>query len=397
MAMVTVKPGHVQPLWAGHPWIYAQAIERIEGGAAAGDEVDVVDPRGNFLGRGLYSPRSAIPVRLYTRQRGVTFDADLVAQRVRLAQERRQSFHLPNPGTNAYRLVHAEGDDLPGLVVDLYGRVATVQFGTIGTKRREDLVLDVVSDLLGLEAIVDRSSAGSARAEELPVRRGIVRGAPGLDELAFVERGLKYRIPLSLGQKTGFYLDQRPLRERVEELARGRRVLDAFSYVGAMSLTAARGGASAITAVDSSALALEVAAECAESNGFGGKIQLECGDAAEELARAGRRGGYDLVICDPPKLAPTRQSLKSALGAARRMAALASRATRPGGLLILSSCSAAIGIRELARAAALGARDVGLRALVLERVFQGPDHPVSAAFPEGLYLSTLVLEVLGRS
>jgi 23S rRNA (cytosine1962-C5)-methyltransferase len=174
-------------------------------------------------------------------------------------------------------------------------------------------------------------------------------------------------------------------------------VLDTFAYVGALSLAAARGGASAVTAVDSSALALEVAAECAESNGLGGKIQLEHGDATEELGRAGRRGGYDLVICDPPKLAPTRQSLKQAMVEARRLAALGCRATRPGGLLVLSSCSAALGVRELARAIALGARDVGLRALVLERIFQGPDHPVPAAFPEGLYLSTLILEILGRS
>jgi 23S rRNA (cytosine1962-C5)-methyltransferase len=397
MAMVTVKPGHVQPLWAGHPWVYAQAIERVEGGAAAGDEVDVVDPRGNFLGRGLYSPRSAIPVRLYSWQRGVAFNLELVAQRVRVAQGRRRAMGLPNAGTDAYRLVNAEGDDLPGLVVDLYAGVAAVQFATVGTKRREDLVLDALGDLLGPEAIVDRSSPGTARAEEFSPRRGVVRGASDLMELSFRERGLAYRIPLSLGQKTGFYLDQRPLRDRVEELARGRRVLDTFAYVGALSLAAARGGASAVTAVDSSALALEVAAECAERNGLAGKIQLEHGDATEELGRAGRRGGYDLVICDPPKLAPTRPSLKQAAAMARRLAGLGCRATRPGGLLVLSSCSAALGVRELSRATALGARDVGLRALVLERIFQGPDHPVPAAFPEGLYLSTLILEILGRS
>ena len=397
MAMVTVKPGHVQPLWAGHPWVYAQAIERVEGGAAAGDEVDVVDPRGNFLGRGLYSPRSAIPVRLYSWQRGVAFNVALVAQRVRVAQQRRRAMGLPNAGTDAFRLVNAEGDDLPGLVVDLYARVAAVQFATVGTKRREELVLDALGGLLEPEAIVDRSSSVIARVEEFSPRRGIVRGAPDLSELVFRERGFAYRIPLSLGQKTGFYLDQRPLRDRVEELARGRRVLDTFAYVGALSLAAARGGASSVTAVDSSALALEVAAECAERNGLGGKIQLEHGDAAEELGRAGRRGGYDLVICDPPKLAPTRPSLKQAAAMARRLAGLACRATRVGGLLALSSCSAALGMHELARATALGARDVGLRALVLERIFQGPDHPVPAAFPEGLYLSTLILEILGRS
>jgi 23S rRNA (cytosine1962-C5)-methyltransferase len=392
MAVVTLKPGHVQPVWAGHPWVYAQAVERVEGGATAGDEVDVLDGHGNFLGRGLYSPRSAIPVRLYTRQRGIAFDAGLVAQRVRRARERRIHFGLPDSTTNAFRLIHAEGDDLPGLMVDLYGDVGAVQFGTVGMKRREDLLLDTLGKVLGLRTFVDRSSSANAKTEDFPSHRGIVRG-PELDELSFHERGFAYRIPLSLGQKTGFYLDQRPLRARIEQLASGRSVLDTHCYVGALSLAAARGGATSVTAIDSSALALEVGAECAANNGLGEKIQFERGDAAEVLARAGRHGGYDLVISDPPKLAPTRQSLKSAMVAVRRLAALGSRATRPGGLLVLSSCSAALGAPELARAAALGARDVGLTALVLERVFQGPDHPVPAAFPEGLYLTTLLLEI----
>jgi 23S rRNA (cytosine1962-C5)-methyltransferase len=395
MAVVTLKPGHVQPVWAGHPWVYAQAVERVEGGATAGDEVDVLDGRGNFLGRGLYSPRSAIPVRLYTRQRGIALDAELVAQRVRRARERRLHFGLPDSTTDAFRLIHAEGDDLPGLVVDVYGEAAAVQFGTVGMKRREDLLLDTLARVLGLKTLVDRSSPALARTEDFVSYRGVVRGQK-LDELSFRERGFAYRIPLSLGQKTGFYLDQRPLRAKIEQLASGRSVLDTHCYVGAHSLAAARGGASSVTAIDSSALALEVGAECAALNGLSAKIRFEQGDAAEVLARAGRRGGYDLVICDPPKLAPTRQSLKGAMVAVRRLAALGSRATRPGGLLVLSSCSAALGARELARAAALGARDVGLAALVLERVFQGPDHPVPAAFPEGLYLTSVLLEITPR-
>ncbi len=393
MARITLKPGHVQPVWAGHPWVFAQAVARVEGGAQPGDEVEVADARGNVLGVGLYSPRSAIPVRLYARDPTAHIDAALIATRIREAVELRRSIGLPSDATDAYRLVHAEGDDLPGLTVDRYNDVLVVQFGTIGMKRREGIVFDALVRELGPRAIVDRTSPRAAQREGFEAASGVVRGDTSLTALEFAERGLVFRIPMELGQKTGFYVDQRPLRARVEELARGRRVLDTFTYVGALAMAAARGGAKQVEAVDASALALEVAGECASLNGLIGHIRFECEDAHDTLARVGRQGGVDLVICDPPKLAPTRAARSRALGAMRRLAAAGTRATRPGGLLVLCSCSAAVGIDDLTRALALGGRDSGLRPVVLERFFQGPDHPVPAAFPDGLYLSSLIVEV----
>jgi 23S rRNA (cytosine1962-C5)-methyltransferase len=393
VALVTVKPGHVQPIWAGHPWVYAQAVQKISGGAVAGDEVEVVDPQGRVLGRGLYSPGSAIVVRLYTRDRAVPVDAALFRERITRAVERRRSVGLPALDTNAYRVIHAEGDDLPGLVVDRYGDVIAMQLGTIGIKRREAVVLEALVSELKPRAIVDRTAERVARAEGFAPGSGVIHGDADVNELRFQERGLEFRIPFELGQKTGFYLDQRPLRARVEELAKGRRVLDTFSYVGAIAMSAARGGATEVHASDQSALALEVAAECASQNGLSGRIQFECADAHDALTHAGRKGGYDLVVCDPPKLAPTRAAKKRALASMRRLAAAGARATRVGGLFVICSCSAAIGSSELTRAVALGARDVGLRPVILERWFQGADHPVPAAFPEGLYLSSLLLEV----
>ena len=366
----------------------------MEGGARAGDEVVVRDPRGNLLGRGLYSPSSAIAVRIYSRDPARSIDGSLIAERIQQAIERRSALELPSAETDAYRLVHAEGDDLPGLVVDRYGPVLALQFSTIGIKRREGMILDALSHALSPRAIVDRTSLRAAQAEGFAPAAGVVRGDAELSQLEFSENGLRYAIPLELGQKTGFYLDQRPLRRRIESLARGRRVLDAFTYVGGLALSAARGGATEVTAVDTSALALETAAKCAEKNGLSHRVSFERGDAHDVLAHAGRKGGYDLVVCDPPKLAPTRAAKKRALDSMRRLAAAGCRATTPGGMLVLSSCSAAIGLDDLTRAAALGARDVSARTTVLERLFQGPDHPVPAAFPEGLYLSTVVLEVL---
>jgi 23S rRNA (cytosine1962-C5)-methyltransferase len=394
MGVVVIKAGHVQPVWAGHPWVFAQAIERIEGGAQPGDEIQVRDARGNVLGRGLYSPHSAIPVRLYTRDDTTPIDSALFAARIERAIARRRELGLPSSETNAVRLVHAEGDDLPGLVVDLLGDVVAVQLGTIGLKRREDMILDLITRLLAPRAIVDRTPLTHAKTEGFEPTHGVVRGDSELDAFEFSERGLKFKIPFSLGHKTGFYVDQRPLRARIEELARGRRVLDTYSFVGAVALSAARGGAREVHAVDASAPALEVAAECAALNGLSGRVQFERADATELLNQAGRKGGYDLVICDPPKLAPSRAAKTRALQSMRKLAQSGCRATKPGGLLVVCSCSAAIGLNELTRAVALGARDVGAHALVLERFFQGPDHPVPAAFPEGLYLCSLIVEVV---
>jgi len=389
---VILKAGHVQPVWAGHPWVFAQAVERVEGGALAGDEVEVRDPRGQLLGRGLYSPGSAIPVRLYTRGGDRAIDDKLIADRIEHAVRRRRMLGLPDERTDAYRLVNAEGDDLPGLIVDRLGDAFSFQLGTIGLKRRENAVLAAL-ERLGARAIVDRTSERTAKSEGFTPASGVVRGDASLGAFVFRERGLAFRIPLELGQKTGFYLDQRPLRARVEELSRGRSVLDTFSYVGAIALAAARGGATAVEAVDNSALAVEVGAECAAENGLADKVRFERGDANDALAHAGRKGGMDLVICDPPKLAPSRKARGRALDAMRRLAGSGARATKPGGLFILCSCSASIGLSELGRALALGARDVGARATVLERFTQGADHPVSAAFPEGLYLTSLIAEI----
>jgi len=393
---VTLKPGHVQPVWMGHPWVYAQAIDRIEGGATAGDEVSVHDPRGNLLGRGFYSPGSAIPVRLLTRDAETHLDAAFFRGRIEQATALRASLGLPSAHTTGFRLVHAEGDGLPGLIVDRYGDALAVQVGTIGMKQREAVIHEALWSVAKPKVIVDRTSAQTAKTEGFTPAGGIVRTTPGTELTAFeiVERDLRFHLPLELGQKTGFYFDQRQLRARVEMLAHGKRVLDAYCYVGAFAIAAARGGATEVVAVDESALAVEVGAECARANGVADRVKFAKQDARHALAEA--HGGFDLVVLDPPRLAPTRGAREQALVAYAKLAENGCRATRPGGILVLCSCSAAVDLGALTRALAQGATRANVSATVLERWFQGADHPVPAAFGEGLYLKALVAHVERR-
>lgn len=394
---VTVKAGHVQPLWAGHPWVFRQAVERLDDGLVAGDEVIVVDPHGKILGRGLYSPSSAIAVRLFTSQGKVAIDGTLLRERLARAVALRRGHGLaderPGKETTGYRLVHGEGDGLPGLIVDAFGETLVVQFGTAGLKRLENEIADALTEVVGPKAIIDRTPVNVARQEGFTLAEGdqrMVRGdAP--PHLSFMERGLTYELPIDVAQKTGFYFDQRPLRNRIEALSRGSRVLDACCYVGPIAMAAARGGAKEVWAVDTSVKAIEAGKASAALNGL--EVRFEATESQKAFKTAADDGGWDIVICDPPKLAKKRKHKGKAGGGYRKLAAAACAATAPGGLLALCSCSAAVGMDALQRQLALGARDVGRHAIVVDRCFQGADHPVPAAFPEGLYLKVLIARV----
>jgi 23S rRNA (cytosine1962-C5)-methyltransferase len=228
------------------------------------------------------------------------------------------------------------------------------------------------------------------RLEGFEPSSGVVRGDTSIEKLAFEERGFAFEIPTSIGQKTGYYFDQRSLRARVEALARGKRVLDVYAFVGGFSLAAARGGAKEIVAVDENAAALAAGAQIAAKNGFEHRISFQRQDAVRALGDVSQKGGFDLVVCDPPKLAPSRANKDAALQAYRKIAKTACRATAAGGTLVFSSCSGAVAMDDLVRAVGSGAADARMRATILERHTQGPDHPVPAAFPEGLYLKSLI-------
>lgn len=391
---VLLKPGHVKPIWAGHPWVYAQAIARIEGGSpAAGDVVEVVDTQDHLLGRGFWSPGSAIPVRLVTRGDEPLDDAAVGRRLVAAATLRERRLGLPGHDTDGFRLVHAEGDDLPGLIVDRYGDTACVQLLTTGMKRREEAIFDALAALPGVARVLEVPGGEGQRREGIAAELRSVRGA-AIDELAFRERGLEYRVPLAMVQKTGFYFDQRENRARVESMASGARVLDACTYLGAFALAAARGGATSVVGVDRAAPLLGQARAQAERNGLGERVEWRLGDVRRDLASWATDGErYDLVVLDPPKLAPTTKHLAQARPAYEGLNAAALRLVAPGGVLATCSCSAALGPEELLRLVATAARRANRAVRLLSLGHQAHDHPTPPAFAEGRYLTCAFLAV----
>lgn len=389
-----LKGGHVKPIWAGHPWVYAQAIGRRDGDPQPGQLVEVVDSEGKHLGRGYFSPESAIPVRLLSRDPAEVLDESALVRRIQDAVElRRRILDLPRADTTGFRLVHAEGDELPGLIVDRYDRVLTVQLLTLGMYQRRDPIFDALATVDGIESIVEIASRDAQRLEHFTTTSDTVRG-PQTETLDFTERGVHWRLPLALAQKTGFYFDQRDNRARIETLARGRTVLDLCCYLGGFALAAARGGASEVVAVDRSDALLEQAALQARLNGLEASLTFRSADVRRDLAPwadAGER--YGLVILDPPKLSPSGKHRKRALDTYRNLNAAALRLVQPGGLLATCSCSGAVSSDDLLRAVAGAGQRVRRRLRLLELHHQGGDHPTPPAFGEGRYLDCAIFVV----
>jgi 23S rRNA (cytosine1962-C5)-methyltransferase len=387
IATVTLQRSHAGPVAAGHPWVFAQAVQRLEGAPGAGDEVIVSDPTGRPLGRGFWSPDSAIVVRLLTRDVDRSLDPDFFASRVRDAIALRQLVQLPREDTTGYRLLHAEGDGLPGVIVDVYGDVLVMQLLSEGMLQRQQLIADVLREALGPRSIVlAASGAGAKRVEGAPTESTLLHGEP-VDALRCLERGLRIDLPAGM-QKTGYYFDQREQRAEVERLSRGRDVLDACSYVVGFALSAARGGAKSVLALDSSAPAIAAGGALASLNGLG-NVQFQRADVRDELARlVEQKQRYDMVIFDPPKFVPTVKHLERGRRAYRQLNAHAMRLTAPGGLLVTCSCSAALTETDFLRMLSFAAGDARRELRVLRVMKQGPDHPLLPAFAEGAYLKT---------
>lgn len=392
MATIRIKRGRAKPLWLGHPWLYSQAIERVEGACAPGDVAEVVDDEGRLIGVGFYNPGSQIAVRMLSRAR-VPIDRAFLRERVRAAMALRARLGLPSASTTAYRLVNAEGDGLPGLIADVYAGVVNLQITALGMKRLEPELVSVLEELLSPSAIYAVAAGGVTAKEGFSSAPGLLAGA-AVGEVRFREHGVELSIEPEHGQKTGAYLDQRENHARIGALARsGDRVLDLYTNLGGFALHALRGGAAHATAVDMSPRALGRAREHARWAGVEDRLELVEADVFRWLEEQTAGTSYDLLIVDPPKFAASRAALEPALKGYRKLNALALRLAKPGALYATASCSQAVDAEAFERAVSSAAADAGRRITVLETLFQPADHPVPPGFAEGRYLKLLLCAV----
>jgi 23S rRNA (cytosine1962-C5)-methyltransferase len=393
-ARLHLKTGREKSLLRRHPWVFSGAIARIEGDPADGETVDLVDEHGTFLAWAAFSAHSQIQARVWSWQADETIDAAFFRRRLQAAISVREGLFQPRE-TDALRLVHGESDGLPGLIVDRYAHVLVTQFLSSGAERWRETIIDALLDLTGLESLYERSDVDVRRLEGLPERSGPLRGAPPSGPLQIYENGLRFWVDLAGGHKTGFYLDQRNNRRRAGKLAAGRRALDCFCYTGGFSASLLGGGATSLTAIDASAEALALAHENLNLNGYDpAQVDWQQGDVFQLLRRfrdQARR--FDLIVLDPPKFAQNASQAQQAARGYKDINLLALKLLAPGGLLFTFSCSGGVDADLFQKIVAGAALDAGVDAQILERLRQGPDHPVALNFPEGEYLKGLVVRI----
>lgn len=389
--VLILKPGREKALLRRHPWIFSGAVLRVEREPESGATVEVLSSGGEPLALAAWSPASQIRARVWTFDPNGRVDADFLRRRVRAALAGRAAFGLESQ-TDALRLVHAESDGLPGLVVDRYGGVLVLQALSAGIEAWKETLADILLEETGLSAIYERSDADVRALEGLPSVAGPLRGAAPSLTFPIHENGLQFLVDLQSGHKTGFYLDQRANRLRVRGLAEGRDVLDCFSYTGGFSLNALHGGAASVLSVDSSAEALRACRENAALNTLpSDRLETQEADVFHALRRFRDEGrSFDMIILDPPKFAPTAAQAEKAARGYKDINLLAFKLLRPGGLLATFSCSGGVDAALFQKIVASAALDAGVSAQIVEHFGQAEDHPVALNFPEGTYLKGLL-------
>jgi 23S rRNA (cytosine1962-C5)-methyltransferase len=390
---VWLKRGREKSLLRKHPWVFSGAIERVQGEVGPGDTVEIVDASGAFLAWAAYSPASQIRARVWSFEAGEAIGAAFLRGRLERAIELRRRLGLLAADT-ACRLVFAESDGLPGLVVDRYAGFVVCQFLSAGAERWRAEVVDALVELCAPRGIYDRSEASARRKEGLPSHRGVLKGEAPPAEIEVRMGATHWLIDVANGQKTGAYLDQQRNRARVAELAARAEVLDAFAYTGGFAITALVAGASTATLVESSAEALRTAEREAAANDVADRCRLVAASVFDELRLMrddGRR--YDVVVLDPPKFVHSAEQVSAGSRGYKDVNMLGFELVRPGGLIATFSCSGHVDAALFQKIVAGAALDAGRDAQILERLSQPPDHPIAIEFPEAEYLKGLILRV----
>ena len=396
LTAIYLRRGKEESLERCHPWIFSGAIERITEGLkplAEGDIVDVYTKQGNFIARGHYQIGS-IAVRVLSFEEE-TIDQAWWNRRIATAKALRESLGMvDNERTTCYRLIHGEGDLLPGLVVDIYERTAVVQCHSVGMYHSRSHIAEAIREAYGdrIEAIYDKSSQTLPYKAELGAIDGYLWGRNAEKDIVVLENGLKFKVTWEEGQKTGFFIDQRENRDLVRQYAKGRKVLNTFCYTGGFSVAALAGGAREVVSIDLSERAVKLADE---------NVRLNFGDDAPHEAIATNTveylkdidDSYDLIILDPPAFAKHHKVLGNALQGYKKINARALQKIRPGGILFTFSCSQAVS-RDLFRTTIFTSAAIAKRKVrIIGQLTQPADHPINIYHPEGEYLKGLVVYV----
>ena len=388
---IYLKRGKEESLKRFHPWVFSGAIQSMDEGIKEGDTVDVICNNGAFIGRGHYQIGS-IAVRI------LTFNDEPVnntfwRKRLSIALQMRRSIGIAdNPQNNTYRLVHGEGDNLPGLIIDCYGKTAVMQAHSVGMHYARKAIANELIGVMGsrIENVYYKSETTLPFKADLGQENGFIYG--GTEENIALENGLKFHVDWLKGQKTGFFVDQRENRSLLEHFAKGKKVLNMFCYTGGFSFYAMRGGAELVHSVDSSAKAIELTTKNVELN-FPGDTRHAafCEDAFKYLEQAG--SNYDLIILDPPAFAKHRGALHNALKGYTRLNVKAFEKIKPGGIVFTFSCSQVVTKDNFRNAVFTAAAQSGRKVRILHQLHQPADHPINIYHPEGEYLKGLVLYV----
>ncbi len=392
MKSIIIKQGREKSIHHRHPWIFSGAIQKTEGNPEAGEIVEIRDSKGAILAKGYYNARSQIQARILEWNEGVEINRDWREKKIRASILKRKNI----AGTDAMRLIYGEADFLPGLIADRYGDYIVLQFLTAGIDRVKKEIVEIIDSILKPKAIYEKSDADVRSLEGLPPSSGLMLGKEVPELLEITENGLKYFVNLKEGQKTGFFLDQRENRKIIMPYAEGKEVLDGFCYTGGFTLSALKGGAKSVVSVDSSAEALGLLEKNLKNNAMtqsqSNIIQADVFTLLRQYRDEERL--FDMVILDPPKLAPTKYHRDKALRAYKDVNLLAMRILRENGLLVTFSCSGGVSLADFKMMIGWASIDAKREVQIIRTLSQAEDHPIRVSYPESEYLKGLVCRVI---
>jgi len=394
MIDVILKKGKEKAVLHCHPWVFSGAIEHVKGKPANGDIVKLVDAKGAFMAYGFYNDQSRVALRLLEWDEAAEVNEAWFREKVAVAVASRNSI-LVDGVTNTCRLIFSESDYLPGLIVDKYAGHLAVQVLTSGIEKMMPVIIDELQRLLNPESIFDKSDASSRGHEGLEtINTALTLNHPP-ERVEVMENGIVYNINIAEGQKSGFYCDQRDNRKLVASHAKDKKVLDCFSYTGGFTLNCLKNGASSVTAVDSSQLAIDTLKENISLNNFDVASTTAIVSDVNKQLRTFKDVGetFDIVVLDPPKYAPSRSALDKAARAYKDLNRVGMLLLNPGGLLATFSCSGAMNMETFKQVLAWAALDAGKQVQFIHQFCQPEDHPVRSSFPEGEYLKGLLCRV----